>query len=388
MCARPSRAARLLPLLFGLAACQGSDSRSATETPAADSTTATPAVPAQAATPAGFSGYHRYVGTVGQAPVVLELTIKPPDTVTNTVELYCSYYYERQGAELRLEPAGAYQPGQPLTLREGAPRPDNPDETTPTGRWRAAQSAGPVLTGTWESADGRRQLPFRLREDYTDAVRYELLTGKLQGPPCPLVAEGASPRIPEVERTFLHLLGPDTLRPALRVLQAPVPEQRRNQLAVELDQADCAGSFGFYGGVNVALNGYGLLSVMLYEGSYSGGPYPSGTETFETYDLRTGRALKRADWLRPGREEALRRLLLRRLRASPYAQGVSRPDIEAAQLPDLGLDSEGAYCPLGSLVGVPHVIEGVPVVVPYRELRPLVQPGSAVARMLQRRGLW
>lgn len=396
MFGRLPHAARLLPLLLGLAACQGTDSRSSTSTEAsvaADSTAESAAAPqapvaSASAAPAGFSGYRRYVGTVGKAPVVLELTITPPDTVTTTWRLYGSYYYERQGAALRLEPTGPYQPGQPLTLRESAPKPDEPDATVPTGRWRATQPAGPVLSGTWESADGHRRLPFQLREDYTDAVRYELLHESALGPLCPPIEGDDRQLRPESSQDFLHLLGPDTLRPALRALQCPTPRQRRADVREALAQADCEGTFGFYTGVEVALNGYGLLSLLRDEDEFSGGAHPNGVQTPEVYDLRTGRALKLTDWLRPGQEAALDRLLLRRLKAHPYAADLGLTESEAGgQLPALGFDSEGAYCLLGDF-GAPHVVQRMPVVVPYRELRPLVRPGSAVALMLQQRGLW
>jgi hypothetical protein len=326
------------------------------------------------------------VGTVGTAPVVLELTVSPPGPDKAEWSASGTYYYERKGAPLILSPVGPYQPGQPLVLAEGSPKDDDPAELLPTGRWQATQPAGPVLSGTWLSPDGRRRLPFRLREDYAGAVRYELLRESVSGPACPPQEEESGPHRPEANRTFLHLLGPDTLQPALRALQCPLPRQRRDQLAVELDAADCEGSFAFYGDVQVALNGYGLLSLQRSEGEFSGGAYPNSVEEQEVYELRTGQLLKLGSWLRTGQERALRRLIMRHLRAHPYASGLAF-DEATTELPALGFDSEGVYCLLGDF-GAPHAAQGAPVVVPYRELRPLVQPGSAVARMLQQRGLW
>lgn len=380
-----------LLLLSLLSACETRRpaAEQAANAPAAATDSATaPAASAPAAAPKPartFTGYHRYVGTVGQAPVVLELTINPPDAGAARGRLDGSYYYERQGPALLLRAAEAYQPGQPLTLQEEAPKPGAPDETVPSGRWRATQPAGPVLSGSWESPDGRRSLPFELREDYAGAVRYELLREAVSGKPCPPSADndGTVARRPEATRTFLHLLGPDTLQPALRELQSPNPRQRRDQLTVELDQADCEGTFGFYGDVEVLLNGYGLLTLLRSEGEYAGGAYPNSAEESTVYDLSTGKALKQSSWLRPGQEAALGQLLRRRLRAHPYADNLA----PASKLPALGFDSEGAYCLLGDF-GAPHAVQRVPVHIPYRELRPLVLPGSAVARMLQQRGLW
>ncbi|OON70063.1 hypothetical protein [Hymenobacter sp. CRA2] len=370
-------------------ACQGQTSPEQVGRVAAPVPARTKARPT-ASPQAAFTGYHRYVGTVGKLPAVLELTIPAAGSAE---PLSGAYYYERRGQELLLSAPAKYQPGQPLLLNEGWPKPDNPAETVPTGRWRAAQPAGPVLNGTWESADGRHRLPFALREDYTGAVRYELLRETATGAPCPPAAEEEvpHPRPPEVGRVFLHLLGPDTLQPALRPLQCPLPEQRRNQLAVELDALDCESTFGQYGFVMVVLNGYGLLGLQLDESEDTGGAYPNNQQELQTFDLMTGKQVHTADWLRPGQEKALQRLLTRYLRASPYAEGLIPGGEDGSQLVSLpeefGLNSEGAYCLLGSF-GAPHVIQQVPIVIPYRELRAVVRPGSAVARMLQQRGLW
>ncbi|OGX90255.1 hypothetical protein [Hymenobacter coccineus] len=96
---------------------------------------------------------------------------------------------------------------------------------------------------------------FELHETYQDAqgqqmaARYDLVEDSAEGPLCtPETEDGAEPKDstaaePElpaldsprrqpavVNRTYVHLLGPDTLRPALRGLQCPVPARRAAEL--------------------------------------------------------------------------------------------------------------------------------------------------------------
>lgn len=58
-----------------------------------------------------------------------------------------------------------------------------------------------------------------------------------------------------------------------------------------------------------------------------------------------------------------------------------------APLPRFGLNSAGLYYTLEDF-GVPPVIQGVEITIPYPELVPLLRPHSPVARMLRGRGLW
>jgi len=213
---------------------------------------------------------------VGTQSVTVELTVSlPPLTRAQAAHapdfLTCtgSYHYDRHPAGLLLLSGPTpFRPGQPLLLTEA----DSARPQQPTGRWQATQPIGPVLAGTWHGSAGQ-VLPFSLREDYTDgqghlmAVKYELLQ---EGDEAPALAEREPGETRAAyrartealtcssNRDYLHLLGPDTLRPALRRLQCPVPARRRQQLREDL---------GYPNGVElrneltVSYNDYGLLSL-------------------------------------------------------------------------------------------------------------------------------
>jgi hypothetical protein len=110
-----------------------------------------------------LSGYHRYRGTIGRLPVTVEVTAAPESPWAAQAPLACggSYFYDRRGQPLSLQ-AVNYQPQRWLGLRETAYL----NEQAATGEWHATQPLGLLLTGTWTSANGQRQLPFVLHEDY------------------------------------------------------------------------------------------------------------------------------------------------------------------------------------------------------------------------------
>ena len=382
--------------LIAVAGCQSNNREpaqaAAPQRPAATHTAAAP--PETAA----FASNRRYRGTVGGLPVVLELYIGPEysDAPSATVCTGRYYYERRSGGELGLKAPKPYQPRQPLVLEEAVTLPgaaqSGDDSTAVSGRWQLRQAAGPVLVGTWTSADGQRHLPVTLREDYAGAVQYELLDEKLEGGKCATGQNKGAPR--QVVRQFLHLLGADTLRPGLRRLQCPVPQQRRALLRDKLAATDCeqGSTQGYYNDVAVNLNGYGLLSVVQTDGEDMGGPYLSDDINIpHTYDLNTGRECVVNDWFRPGTEAALWRLLVRYLKADEYGReyGQKLAASNAEQLgglPELGLDNRGIFCMLGSF-DAPHVSQRVQVSIPYAELRGLVRPGTPLARLLAARGL-
>jgi hypothetical protein len=348
---------------------------------------------------------------VGTQSVTVELTVSlPPLTRAQAAHapnfLTCtgSYHYDRHPAGLLLlsgpEP---FRPGQPLLLTEA----DSARPQQLTGRWQATQPIGPVLTGTWRGPAGQ-VLPFSLHEDYTDgqghlmAVKYEVLQ---EGDEAPAPAERepgetkaafrarTEDLICSSSRDYLHLLGPDTLRPELRALQCPVPARRRQQLREDL---------GYPGGVELrneltaAYNDYGLLSLAsLYEGFYKDAPHPEHGAGAITYDLRTGRALTIAALIRPGTDTILCRLITRHLESDeqiPAGDLMSTSTIEGgfAQLPEQGLgvvDQGLTFTYSGSEI-LPVVYPPVTLVVPWAELQPLLRPDSPVARMLRARGLW
>lgn len=362
-----------------LASCQPS-TKSQPEQVAAQPTAA--ALPVASLVPvapaAPYTGYHRCRGTVGGQPVVVELLIRRASQAGQETCLG-SYYYEKHGGQLSLQSRQDFKAGAPLVLAESA------EQGQPTAAyWQAQGPAGPVVAGTWQSAKGGRRLPFALQEDYTGAVRYEIVRLASSRSTAPDEQTPAAYNTDSLITEFLHLLGPDTLRPAWRRLQCPPPAQRR---AAARDAT--ADSY-----LSVTLNGYGLLSYLEMESEDIGGAYPDNHNSPHTYDLATGRECDPLGWLTPGHETSLRKLLTRRLLADSTASGFfSTSETEGAgikpylaPLVHFGLNSAGLYCTLEEF-GAPHALQGAEVTIPYAELRTLVRPGTPLARLLRQRGL-
>ena len=394
-------------LAAAVAGCQSAPIDHATATPATTAAVAPPIAPPAAARAAAFTGFRRYRGTVGGQPVTVELTIAPKSEKPALLVCEGFYSYDRHpGGQLLLSAQQPYLPQQPLLLAEA----DSEQPRQATGRWQAAQPAGPTLVGTWTSPAGK-PLPFSLHEDYTDgqghlmAVRYELLDERVEGDPCkpePYDDEEEADYRQRVrglpaaslDRQYLHLLGSGATRPALQALQCPAPRARRAEMRAALAEVgDCANSLD---NLTVTYNGYGLLAVSEYhEEYYQGTPHPSHSLEATIYNLRTGQELALDDLLKPGTDHALRQLITGALRTEMEldATVVLHPadgDTATTELPQTGVglaaeglvfeytDSElGAYA-----YGMPSVT------IAWADLLPLLRPSTPVSRMLRERGLW
>jgi hypothetical protein len=366
---------------------------------------AAPAVP--------FLGALRYRGTVGGQAVMVELTVSQPaltrDQAAHAQDfITCEggYRYDRHPLGwLLLSGPLPFRPGQPLQLTET----DTARPRQPTGYWQATQPLGPVLTGTWRSPAGQ-VLPFRLHEDYTDgqghvvAVKYELLQ---EGEEAPTPSERQPDESKAAYRArtkdltnsssrfFLHLLGPDTLRPALRALQCPGPAARRRQLREDLGYP---GGVGLTNELTVSYNDHGLLSLAsFYNGDYRDAPHPEHGAGSTTYDLRTGRALTIAGLIRPGTDTILSRLLTQHLEQEPglditreelLSHSEAAPTLAPLPQQGLGIADSGLEFTYTSREILSIVYPPITLVVPWAKLRPLLRPDSPVARMLRERGLW
>jgi hypothetical protein len=294
--------------------------------------------PERAPLPAAQLGYHRYVGTIGGRPVLAELNwyLSKPlyagDTRPITSTLDGTFFYRDTGQYGGLGKAYGPDPTQWLETYYYT-SPDN----RPVAMLCAEQPPGPLLTG-WYTPYGERQaLPVRLRESYQDGVRYELLHEQTTGRPGRHFPS-SQPNKALVEQTYLHLLGPDTLRPALARLQCPPPVARRRARRVRL------GSLGpgdyYEERVDVTFNAVDLLSTQRF--------ITLGNNAIRTYeeqvqqvliDLRTGRALSLAGQLQPGGLRQVQHLLTRQALA----------DTTAAGQRDTGGAVGGCRFPLGAL---------------------------------------
>jgi hypothetical protein len=343
-----------------------------------------------------LAGYHRYRGWLGKEPITLELTFSP-GFLGQGLECTGRYYYERHGGAIELlgqrvvapedsAQLPVFRSEQPLFLRTWGDCPE---------QWQAVQVAGPLLHGLWTSRFDFIRQYFELREDYHDAIRYEIKEAAAYTICTPYdEATGVSySDTSYVTRDYLHLLGPDTLRPEMRRLQCPGPAQRQAQLQALARDAtnECA---EMSEGLQVLFNGFGLLTLSSYASEIQHlQPHPNHTRQTRAFDLQTGRELLLSDLLDLGAELPLRQVLARKviqeLGRTPSSISRDKSGIQVAPLPEggVGVLSDGLLFAYGDdeLVGYAG---GMPVVIiPYTELLPLLRPNSPLRPLLRARGL-
>ncbi|MDO7873816.1 hypothetical protein Q5H93_03660 [Hymenobacter sp. ASUV-10] len=379
-----------LALLAGLAAAAGCEPAATTrQTP-----TVAPAPPAppQLPTPpelptAAQLGYRRYEGTVDGRPVLAEINLWLEENVYIKEQWYPTpkfsgyFYYRATGETGTLGEAHTFPPAQTLETWHSAI----------VGQYyeRIAvlcadqPPGGPLLSGWCRQPGQRRWLPVRLHESYTDGVRYEILREESD------TGDGRddAPATGRVSRDYLHLLGPDTLRPARARLQCPPPAAR---------QRACQRLLAHIGELNtdeesldVTLNEAELLACTVFWIKESGPRYYIQSAYRRLYDLRSGRELRLLDQLRPGGRRQLQELLTRRALAdTAYA----RHRDHWRHGPLLALPNEGfELTPQGwtACYGdpTPEDSYGYGRELTWAEVGPLLRPGSPLQRLLRVRGL-
>jgi hypothetical protein len=338
----------------------------------------------------------RYVGTVGGQPATALLQWQNPDSIIGY------FYLHRRGPEYTLYTRQIKAGQLVLTVFQEHPAADD------AGEWRLPARPDTVLAGTWRTAAGVQ--PFRLRESYVGAARLAIKTTHLKGGWSIAYEPGDEDcgHIPLISYDFLHLLAPAGVPAALRPVLSPTRAARwRTVLASR--EADARVTYGLI----VRLNDFGLLS---YQINYLADPY-GGRPQYATigsplFDLASGRGFSIGSQLRTHYRLALRRLIAQHLqhdaRFADYewqwaekhparTMGDTALTNSLWLLRDLAplsnscvLTSEGLELTywLGSLTSNYAGSHHDTVLIPYRELRPLVRPGTPLARMLRARGLW
>jgi hypothetical protein len=330
-------------------------------------------------------GYHRYRGTLGGRPVQLELTVvantQSSSYTAGSADLEGFFRYLDSGEGLSI---GASHKGfpasQPLEIEEWADYPARTERVMLC----TDQPIGPLLTGTYML--GRDRVSFRVQEDYSDCLRYEVLHEETEGPPHTWHEEIRSS---SVSRDYLHLLGSDTLRPVRARMQCPLPAQRERARAALAKRTNSGTHLRQF--MWVQLNESNLLAYEREEREeWLGSRYYEATFRQVLYDLRTGRELEMMAQLRPGGRRRLQLLLTRQALAdTAYARNRDhwRVPRGAMPLPDRGF----AVTPEGLVATyAEHESEeqmyGYGQTITWANVRPLLRPYSPLHRLLQAKG--
>jgi hypothetical protein len=305
---------------------------------------------------------HRYVGTVGGRPATAELQWYTTDSITGR------FYLHQSGTSYSLR----YSKKRPGPVSLGVMEEGYPEESA-QGQWRLAGRLGrAVLQAAWHN--GHRTQAVILRESYTGAVRYGMRNR--------LLVDGTA----SVLCNFFVLPAPASVRPSLHSLLSPGPKSQLRQLR-NLTEGLTAVTHT----LNVRLNDFGLFSYQTCHYSRMVDSTPDIGFESTLLDLTTGRPLTIASQLRPGYELPLRRLLTKHFLHDPEFDQDDRARLTRdwdnpalADFPDmdLGLTETG----LDAFYWQPMYPANV--LIPYPELRPLVRPGTPLARMLAARKLW
>jgi hypothetical protein len=329
--------------------------------------------------------YRRYAGTLNGRAIVVHLSVRANLRVLPYMEYEAGYWYYRAGrpaAEHRL--VFRRRSGRQLVLAEAKPDHATAADTITT-EWQLGWPLGRIAQARRRAVYGTKQQAVQLREDYSQATRYELLRLTAYGSYC---HEEPGRAQPYFSTEFLHLLGPDSLR--LAHWQAPAPAARceslREQLLLDGSCQQVSQALG------VALNDFNLFSYTIWTEGYYYGAHPEhGIEGF-IVDLSTGQQLRMPQLLRPGTEPALLKLLARHLRHD-YPEMNEDDQWHWKTVPPLPdsftLTPTGLCADYGDYALAAYVSHYAnTTTIPYAELRPLVRPGTPLAHMLAARGMW
>jgi len=319
---------------------------------------------------------HRYVGTLGGRAIVVQLSAGAKSAAG-------SWYYRtgRQPHERQLvfreQRAGQLVLGEAITTNTPT------DADTVAAEWRLSWPLGRVLTGQRQALHGAGRQAVQLRANYAQAVPYQRLGLTAHGNRCAALPSRSRPYY---SAEFVRLLSADSLR--LDLWQAPPPAARRDSLRRWLLHESCQQTFQ---NIYVTLNDYGLFSYNVYTEAYYYGAHPEHDEEGFIVDLRTGNEWLVEELLRPGTEPALLKLLARHLRRDypKMSQDDSWDWKTVPPYPDsFTLTPTGLCAGYGdyALAGYASFAANT-TTIPYAELRPLVRPGTPLARMLRARGL-
>ena len=319
---------------------------------------------------------HRYVGTLGGQAIVLWLSVGA-DSVAG------SWYYRtaRQPHERIL--AFRRRRGGRAMLSEEIEA--NIPTTGTTAEWQLRWPPGRVLTAQRRAVPGTSWQAVPLHKDYSQAVPYQLLRLTAHGSYCH--AEPGRPQ-PYYSSEFVRVLSADSLR--LARWQAPPPAARRDSLRRGLRRDGACQQIT--NSTAVTLDDYGLLSYNVWTQADYYGNHPGNSQAGFIVDLRTGRLCLVQELLRPGTEPALLKLLARHLRHD-YPELAEEDDWHWKTVPPLPssftLTPSGLSANYGDYALTAYSSHYAnTTTIPYAELRPLVRPGTPLARLLAARGLW
>ncbi len=354
-------------------------------------------------------GYWRLAGTVGAYPVVMDLAFRPSVDEDYAYYGYHGSYYYRSREDL-IDLYGSVDSTGNLVMSEVSLS----DNNSPffQGVFDAVRGA---YKGTWTSADGKKQLPFELREDYTDAIRFNIqkfqqaskLFPNQNGSPAATIsmiwldpAAGTDAAAAEFLRSAilrgmvgdsLAALYPSPEKAFEAVSREYFRSYREDMDDVGPDEVGPEGGIMFTyennSSVEVLYNRNDLLTLGFYSYYFSGGAHGNYSTFLTSYDLQSRKELTLDDVFLPGYESKIQPKLERAVR-SRFGLGAKESlgsvlfDNSIAPTENFGLTGKGVIFNYPPYEIAAYAAGEIRLFVPFSEIRDALQP-DFVARFVQ-----
>jgi hypothetical protein len=336
--------------------------------------------------------YIRYEGTINNKyNIILHLTRR-----AGTLSGY--YYYTSQNIPLFL--SGSCDAAGNVLMEESTRKGEK------TGRFTGRFTGAHHITGTWQTADKKKQFPFELKEssaaDYVRCTTYELIDSSF------LFEESTDPPKIEISLFYVYPHKYHNHHILHKLQELILPEASGNpQKALKMrydsyvtiyrtDNSDVYDpelewifSWSHDYGTAVVLNDNNMFTCRFYFYDYMGGAHPLYGEGFMTFDMVTGKKLELDDIFSKSYEQQLAPLLDRKLRAQ-------RDIPPEAALQDYGffvdriLPNDNFYVALDGIGFFFNIYEITPyaggpddIFLPFKEIKHLIKADSPVRRLFE-----
>jgi hypothetical protein len=323
-----------------------------------------------------------FAGTIGSG-----LRVRM-DLSNDNGTVHGQYFYEKIGTPISLD--GKIFPKGDFSLSELN------DEGKPTGHFTgtaAPRSAGSktqlVLTGTWSSADGSKNLPFSLSEEVVDPGPGLEVVSR------PIKQESKKPKY-DIDINYPQITGTGPAgvsefnHEAESLARKTVADFKKDIASLEPARSHSDSGSEISMNYEVTLATPDLISVLVSIGEYSAGAaHPNGFSVSINYALKSNRKLALTDLFLPGKPylSAISRYSIAKLKSkltdSPDLDWINRgagPKLENYK--NWNMTSTGLEITFDDYQVASHAEGPQLVFIPYSELKSLINPDGPLAGLV------
>jgi hypothetical protein len=335
--------------------------------------------------------YKRYEGAINNTLKITLHLLKQDQAVSGY------YYYQNKGIPLFLN--GTMDSSGKVLLAETT------RDGLQTGSFLVNALGGAEISGTWQSADKKKSLPFSAREEYgaySAAFKaYELTRA------APLFEDSTAPTIdislfylypvkyadPRVLAKLQLLLFAGKKGDPEKILQSIsdglVADYRQENRDIYNPDSEYEFMWQHTYGVSLMCNDKNFTTFRFYYYSYTGGAHGLFGDDFSSVDLETGKALTLDDIFVPGYKQEIGRLLDARVRqtdkipadGSLEDYGYFTDNIMPGDTFYVAPDGIGFYYNIYEIR--PYAYGSSDIFLSFKEIKQLIKPDSPVRRLFE-----